>query len=45
MRFGLPLRSNPLGELASCRCTDTVAEYQKKFLVLLMHAGPLTELQ
>jgi hypothetical protein len=30
MRFGPPLRSNPLGELAACRRTRTVADYQKR---------------
>jgi hypothetical protein len=45
MHFGLPLRSNPLGELAACRRTSTVADYQEWFLLLLTRAGPLTEAQ
>jgi hypothetical protein len=45
MRFGPPLRSNPLGELAACRRTSTVADYQERFLALLTRAGPLTEAQ
>lgn len=43
--FGPPLRSNPLGELAACRRTGTVADYQERFLALLTCAGPLTESQ
>jgi len=27
MRFGPPIRSNPLGELAACRCSGSVADY------------------
>jgi len=45
MRFGSPIRSNPLGELAACRRTSTVADYQDRFLALLTCAGPLTEAQ
>jgi hypothetical protein len=45
MRFGPPLRSNPLGELIACRRTGTVADYQERFLALLTRAGPLTESQ
>lgn len=45
MRFGPPLRSNPLGELAACRRTGTIADYQDRFLSLLTRAGPLTEAQ
>jgi hypothetical protein len=45
MRFGPSLKSNPLGELAACRCTGIVAEYQERFLALLTRAGPLTEVQ
>jgi hypothetical protein len=43
LRFGPPLRANPLGELAACRRTGSVAEYQERFLALLTRAGPLTE--
>jgi hypothetical protein len=45
MRFGPLLKSNPLGELAACRRTGTVADYQEHFLALLTRAGPLTEAQ
>jgi hypothetical protein len=45
MRFGPPIRSNPLGELAACCRTSSVADYQERFLALLMRAGPLTESQ
>jgi hypothetical protein len=45
LRYGPPLRSAPLAELAECRRTGTVAEYQDRFQVLLPHAGPLTEAQ
>jgi hypothetical protein len=31
IRYGPPLRSVPLAELAVCRCTGTVAEYQDRF--------------
>ena len=31
LRFGPPLRSNPLGELAACHRTGTVEEYQDQF--------------
>jgi hypothetical protein len=43
LRFGPLLRANPLGELAACRHTGSVAEYQERFLALLTRAGPLTE--
>jgi hypothetical protein len=43
LRFGPPLRANPLGELVACRRTGSVAEYQERFLALLTRAGPLTE--
>lgn len=43
--FGPPLRNNPLGELASCRRTGTVADYQDKFLTLLNRAGSQSEQQ
>ncbi|XP_066374128.1 uncharacterized protein [Miscanthus floridulus] len=45
MRFGPPLRSAPLFELADCRRTGTVVEYQARFQALLPRAGPLEELQ
>jgi hypothetical protein len=31
LRYGPPLRSNPLGELAACHRTGTVEEYQDRF--------------
>ena len=43
--YGPPLRSNPLGELAACKRTGTVAEYQDRFQALLPRAGPLDEEQ
>ena len=45
LRFGPPLRSNPMGELMACRRTGTVAEYQDRFEALLPRAGPLEEVQ
>lgn len=39
------MRSYPLGELAACRCTGSVADYQERFLALLTRAGPLNESQ
>ena len=45
LRYGPPLRSAPLFELADCRRTSTVAEYQDRFQALLAHAGPLDESQ
>ena len=45
MCFGPHLRSNPLGELAACSRSTTVADYQERFLALLTRAGPLTEAQ
>jgi hypothetical protein len=45
LRYGLPLRSAPLAELAECRRIGTVAEYQDRFQALLPHAGPLQEAQ
>jgi hypothetical protein len=45
LRYGPPLRSAPLFELADCRRTGTVEEYQDRFQALLPRAGPLTELQ
>jgi hypothetical protein len=31
LRYGPPLRSNPLGELAPCHRSSTVEEYQDRF--------------
>jgi hypothetical protein len=45
MRYGPPLRSAPLFELADCRRTGTVEEYQDRFQALLPHAGTLKEEQ
>ena len=45
LRFGPPLRSAPLFELAECRRTGTVEEYQNRFQALLPRAGPLQEKQ
>jgi hypothetical protein len=38
LRFGPPLRSAPLFELAECRRTGTVEEYQNRFQELLPRA-------
>jgi hypothetical protein len=45
LRYGPPLRSAPLFELADCRRTGTVAEYQDRFQALLARAEPLEESQ
>lgn len=45
LRFGPPLRSAPLFELAECQLTSMVAEYQDRFQALLPRAGPLDERQ
>lgn len=45
IRFGPPLRSNPLGELAACKRTTSVVDYQDRFEALLPRAGVLTEAQ
>lgn len=45
LRFGPPLRAAPLFELASCRRTGTVEEYQDRFQALLPRAGHLDETQ
>ncbi|XP_066313445.1 uncharacterized protein [Miscanthus floridulus] len=45
LRYGPPLRSNPLHELASCNRTGTVADYQDRFQALLPRAGHLDEEQ
>ena len=39
LRYGPPLRSAPLFELADCRRTSTVADYQDRFQSLLPRAG------
>ena len=43
LRFGPPLRSAPLFELAECRRTGTVEEYANRFQALLPRAGRLDE--
>jgi hypothetical protein len=43
LRFGPPLRSAPLFELAECRRTGTVEEYSNRFQALLPRAGRLDE--
>jgi hypothetical protein len=45
LRYGPPLRAAPLFELADCRRTSTIAEYQDHFQALLSRAGPLNEAQ
>jgi hypothetical protein len=45
LRYGPPLRSAPLFELADCRRTSTVMEYQDRFQALLARAGTLDESQ
>jgi hypothetical protein len=45
VRYGPPLRSAPLFELADCHRTGTVEEYQNRFQALLPHAGHLDEVQ
>ena len=45
LRFGPPLRSAPLFELAECRRTGTVEEYSNRFQALLPRAGRLDEAQ
>ena len=45
LRYGPPLRSAPLFELADCRRTSTVADYQDRFQALLPRAGALDEAQ
>jgi hypothetical protein len=44
-RFGPPLRSNPLGELALLPFRTTVEDYQERFWDLLAHTAPLTQEQ
>jgi hypothetical protein len=43
LRFGPPLRSAPLFELAECRRTGTVEEYSNRFQALLPRVGRLDE--
>ena len=45
LRYGPPLRSAPLFELADCRRTGSVAEYQDRFQSLLPRARRLDEAQ
>jgi hypothetical protein len=45
LRFGPPLRSAPLFELAECRRTGTVEEYSNRFQALLPRVGRLDEHQ
>lgn len=45
LRFGPPIRSNPLGKIARMRQSGTVTEYVEKFLSLLAHSDPLTTKQ
>ena len=45
LRFGPPIRSNPLGELMACKRTSSVVEYQNRFEALLPRVGTLTEAQ
>jgi hypothetical protein len=41
-RFGLSIRSNPLGELKELRCTCSVDEYQRQFLALICRCDSLS---
>jgi hypothetical protein len=45
LRFGPPLRANPLGELAACKRTGSVLDYQERFEARLQRAGQLSESQ
>jgi hypothetical protein len=45
LRYGPPLRSAPLFELADCRRTGLVTECQDRFQALLPRAGRLEEAQ
>ena len=45
LRFGPPLRSAPLFELAECRRTGTVEEFSNRFQALLPRAGHLSDEQ
>jgi len=44
-RFGPPVRSNTLGELAHLRRTGSVSEYQDQFLLLLARCDNVSERQ
>ena len=43
LRYGPPMCSNPLHELALCKRTSTIAEYQDHFQALLPRVGCLDE--
>lgn len=43
IRFGPPICSNKLGELAKLKQIGSVVDYQKKFEFLVPHAGVLTQ--
>ncbi|KAG8646780.1 hypothetical protein MANES_09G027033v8 [Manihot esculenta] len=43
LRFGPPIRSNKLGELAKLKQTGSVAEYQNRFEALVSRAGTLAQ--
>lgn len=45
VRFGPPLRSDPLFELTECQRTGTDVEYQDRFHALLPRVGSLEERQ
>ncbi|KAK6248100.1 hypothetical protein QUC31_019665 [Theobroma cacao] len=45
LRFGPPIRSHKLGELAKLRQSGTVADYQEKFEQLASQASTLTQAQ
>ena len=45
LHFGLPICSNPLGELMACKQTSSIAEYQTRFKALLPRIGTLMEAQ
>jgi hypothetical protein len=42
LRFGPPIRSNPLGELKELHRTGTVEDYQRQFLQLLCRCDSLS---
>ncbi|CAO2146506.1 unnamed protein product [Urochloa humidicola] len=45
LRFGPPMRSNPLGELINVKRTGSIAEYQEQFLTHLARCDDVTEAQ
>ncbi|KAJ4797074.1 hypothetical protein LUZ62_048320 [Rhynchospora pubera] len=45
LRFGPPVRTNPLGELMHLRQTDSVEEYQERFGALICRADSVTPTQ